>query len=75
MDPENPDATGLLHFYQEEHPEKEINGQKVKQWKFLTAEEYEERKGSLPDLCFATRHCIKGLAERMYKMKDGTASD
>ena len=30
MDPENPDETGLLHFYQEEHPEKEINGKKVK---------------------------------------------
>ena len=30
MDPENPEATGLLHFYQEDHPEKMIDGKKAK---------------------------------------------
>ena len=75
MDPDNMRATGMLHFYQEEHPEKEIDGKKVKQWKFLTEQQYEERKATLPDICFATRHKIKGLAERLIKIKAGTASD
>ena len=30
IDPENPDASGLIHFYQIDHPEKEIDGKKVK---------------------------------------------
>ena len=77
MDAENPDATGLLHFYQEEHPEKEIDGKKLKVWKFMTEQEYasEESKNALPDICFATRHKIKGLANRLKKIKEGNASD
>ena len=75
MDPENPEAKGLLHFYQVEHPDKEIDGKKVKQWKFLTEEQYQENKATLPDICFATRHKIKGLSERLQKIKLGTASD
>ena len=75
MDPENPESKGLLHFYQEEHPEKVIDGKKAKSWKFLTQDKYEEQKDSLPDLCFATRHNIKGLAEVVEKMHQNTASD
>lgn len=75
MDPENPSATGLMHFYQEEHPEKVIDGKKAKIWKFLSQNQYEEQKDSLPDLCFATRHKIKGLSEAVQKIKEGTASD
>ncbi len=75
MDPENPESKGLLHFYQEEHPEKVIDGKKAKSWKFLTQDKYEEQKDSLPNLCFATRHNIKGLAEIVEKMHQNTASD
>lgn len=75
MDPESPEATGLVHFYQEEHPEREIDGKKAKVWKFLTEEQYEERKETLPDVCFATRHYIKGLAETVKKVHEKTASD
>ena len=75
MDPENPTTEGILHFYQEEHPEKEIDGKKVKLWKFVTAENYEEHKSSLPDLCFASRHPIKELAESLKKIHNSTASN
>ena len=75
MDPENPSATGLMHFYQEDHPEKVIDGKKAKVWKFLSQDQYEAQKDSLPDLCFATRHKIKGLSEVVQKIKEGTASD
>ena len=46
IDPDHPDAKGLIHFYQQP----ESIG-----WQFVTAEQYEEQKDSLPDVCFATR--------------------
>ena len=75
MDPQNSNAAGLLHFYQEEHPERMIDGKKAKVWKFLTEEQYEEKKDELPDVCFATHHYIKGLADSVQKVHEGTASD
>lgn len=57
IDPDNPEAKGLIHFYQE----KDDAG--VKEWKFVTQEQYEDKKESLPDVCFATRHSIKKLIE------------
>lgn len=57
IDPENPDAQGLIHFYQN-HQNK---------WKFLTADQYEAQKESLPDICFATRHPIKSFLERVQR--------
>ena len=75
MDPEKPEATGLTHFYCEEHPDKIVEGKKAKVWKFISEQEYEERKDSLPDLCFATRHLIKGLADKVKKIHDDAAED
>ena len=74
MDPENPEATGLMHFYRVDHPTKILDGKKAKMWKFVTAEQYEERKDELPDLCFATRHPIKALAQCAKNIADNTAS-
>ena len=42
MVPEKAEATGLCHFYQEDHPEKMIDGKNAKVWKFMTEEEYKE---------------------------------
>ena len=70
MDPEKPEATGLTHFYQEEDPDS-----KVKKWKFITSEMYEQSKDSLPFICFATRHPIKELTERAKRIYEGIAED
>lgn len=53
IDPERPAAKGLIHFYQT--PAADVRG---KQWHFVTAEEYEAKKNTLPDICFATRHSM-----------------
>ena len=45
--PDKPDEKGLIHFYKQDN-----------EWKFLTSAEYEEHKGELPPLSFATRHPI-----------------
>ena len=76
-DPENQNAVGLTHFYQEDNPDKVMDkkGTKAKVWKFLTEEQYEERKDSIPGLCFATRHRIQGLAEALSRIHDETATD
>ena len=42
--PDKPTATGLTHFYKE-------NGE----WKFVSSDDYEAKKESLPHLCFATK--------------------
>lgn len=72
MDPENPDASGLLHFYldQEENYLKLINGEPTRKWNFLTEAQYQERKNELPDLCFASRHPIKALQESLKRIHD-----
>ena len=75
MIPDNAEATGLFHFYQEDHPEKMIEGKKAKVWKFITEAEYEERKDSLPDVCFATRHYIEGLAKVAKQVHENSATD
>ena len=53
--PEQPDATGMIHFYKQ-------GGE----WKFMRHEEYESQKDSLPDLCFATRHHITDLSSKNF---------
>ena len=75
MNPEKPYAVGLTHFYSEEHPEKVIDGKKARVWKFISAEEYEERKDSLPEICFATRHPIQELADKAKKIHEDSAED
>ena len=49
--PDKPEATGLIHFYE--------NGGV---WKFLSEEEYEAKKGELPALSFASRHPIEDFS-------------
>ena len=66
MDPENPESTGLLHFYQEKHPDKD---QMI--WKFLTADQYEANKDALPDICFASRHPIHKLSDYIKNIQAG----
>ena len=51
--PDKPDATGLIHFYK--------SGD---EWKFLTEEEYEAKKGELPALSFACRNVIEEFKEK-----------
>lgn len=55
--PDKPEATGLIHFH------KKPDGN----WAFITADEYEEKKGELPDLCFATRHPITGFSDKNFE--------
>lgn len=69
MDPEHPEAKGLIHFYQK------INVAGEKEWKFLTQEQYEEQKDSLPDVCFATRHTDKEFVARLARQKAGEATE
>ena len=62
--PKAPEEKGLIHFYQ---AEKEVEGEMVKEWKFLTPAEYEAQKANLPDLVFATRHPINWLTAKLEK--------
>ena len=65
IDPDNPKAKGLIHFYQNE----------AKEWKFVTQEQYEAQKDSLPNVCFATRHPMKSFLERVKRMRANEAID
>lgn len=62
--PRAPEEKGLIHFYQ---VEKEVEGEMVKEWKFLTPAEYEAQKADLPDVVFATRHPINWLTAKLEK--------
>ena len=62
--PKAPEEKGLIHFYQ---AEKEVEGEMVKEWKFLTPAEYEAQKANLPDVCFATRHPLNWLTAKLEK--------
>lgn len=48
-------AKGLLHFYL-----------KDSKWHFVSEEEYETRKGELPDLCFAIKSPIEDIASKEW---------
>ena len=61
IDPDHPEEKGLIHFYQQANEAGET------EWKFLTKAQYDEQKDSLPDVCFATRHPIKGLLDRVTR--------
>lgn len=65
IDPDNPKAKGLIHFYQNE----------AKEWKFVTQEQYEAQKDSLPNVCFATRHPMKSFLERVKRLRANEAID
>ena len=69
IDPENPDAVGLIHFYQE----LDQNGDK--KWKFLSAADYEAKKSELPNICFATHHPMASFLDRVSREKAGNASE
>ena len=70
IDPDHPESKGLIHFYQT--PEEAEGGKK---WKFLTSEEYEAQKDTLPDVCFATRHPINSLLERVKRERANNATE
>ena len=70
IDPERPAAKGLIHFYQT--PAADVRG---KQWHFVTAEEYEAKKNTLPDICFATRHSMQSFLERVKRSRAGNATE
>lgn len=53
--PDKPDATGLIHFYKKDG-----------NWAFVTHDEFDEKKGELPDVCFATRHPIAQFSEKSF---------
>jgi len=69
IDPEKPEATGLIHFYQKVNPD----GQKG--WHFITQESYQERHNELPDVCFATRHRMIPFLQRVLRERAGTATE
>jgi len=64
IDPDNPQATGLIHFFQNA----------AKEWKFVTQDQYDAQKDSLPEVCFATRHPMKSFLERVKRMRANEAS-
>ena len=53
--PSKPEATGLIHFFKKDEV-----------WNFVTAEEYEQNKDTLPRLSFATRHPIKDFNSKNF---------
>ena len=40
-------------------------------WKFLTADQYEAKKATLPDICFASRHPIHKLSDYIKNIQAG----
>ena len=48
--PGKPNERGLIHFYKQDN-----------KWNFLTQDEYEKKKATLPLLSFACRHPIVGF--------------
>lgn len=69
IDPDHPEEKDLIHFYQKTTE----SGDKI--WKFMTKADYEQQKNDLPDVCFATRHPIKQLLERVQRERLGTATE
>lgn len=55
--PENPDATGIIHFYKKKEDAS---------WVFVTEDDYEAKKEELPKLCFATRANISEFSEKKF---------
>jgi len=53
--PEGKQATGLLHFYQQEG-----------KWVYVTSEEYAAKKNDLPNVCFAIRAPITNLEAQEF---------
>jgi hypothetical protein len=45
----------LVHFYKKEG-----------NWEFVTSDEYEEKKGVLPKLSYATRHSISDFSSKTF---------
>ena len=64
IDPDHPEAKGLIHFYQTE----------AKEWKFVNQEQYDAQKDTLPGVCFATRHSIKTFLERVKRIRGNKAT-
>ena len=61
INPNKPEATGLIHFYQSEDGK----------WNFVSEEDYQSQKSQLPDICFATRHPIKNFETKSFpNLKD-----
>ena len=53
--PGKPNEEGLIHFFKKE------NG-----WNFVSESEYQEKKGEIPNLCYACRNPIKNFQERQF---------
>lgn len=77
MVPDQPDAHGLVHFYQVEETKVNEQGesQPVKKWVYVTEEQYEMEKESLPAIVYATRHPIEKLADLSRKIGYGNATE
>jgi hypothetical protein len=53
--PNKPEAAGLIHFYKEGD-----------EWRYVEESEYEDKKGDLPPMCFATRSPIANFGEKHF---------
>lgn len=53
--PEKPEAQGLIHFYKKDDA-----------WHFVAEDEYEAKKDSLPQVCFATRSPIDNFSGKSW---------
>lgn len=61
--PDKPEAKGMIHFYKKDD-----------EWKFVSQDEYEEKKGELPKLCFATHQSISDFKNRPWADLDSLAA-
>ena len=54
---------GLAHFFKRDA-----------EWHFVTASDYEARRGELPLVCFATRNSVKEFATRDFPNLEALAA-
>ena len=65
INPDKPEEKGLVHFYQVVTEQTGEDGKPVKEWRFVSPSEYEAKKNEIPALCYATRHPIDWLIEKI----------
>lgn len=63
--PDQPNATGITHFYKKDG-----------QWCFMSEADWkdESKRSTLPSVCFATRHSISDFESRAWPDLDKIAS-
>ena len=65
INPDKPQEKGLVHFYQVVTEQTGEDGKPVKEWRFVSPSEYEAKKNEIPELCYASRHPINWLIEKI----------